>query len=184
MVTLDPINVNEPRAKRTYTYNEEDIKAIAKEGLEETLEFEAASGAKYKVFENIVDKDGHPRFIEGDVEIQEIEGFNTVYGKWSLSGSHLLIVCCGSIANGTVFSFGRLTKNIVMPKWIKDKIIPVASVYVDIRQTYAYANDLSSQSITTYLIKSGDDISITMGSITATTDKTFRIAFDLLIDND
>ena len=47
-----------------------------------------------KVFENIVDKDGHKRFIEGDITFENITGVSKVYGKWSLSGNHLMIVIC------------------------------------------------------------------------------------------
>ena len=64
-VIVDPEVVNEPKKQRVPQWTKDDIKAIAKEGLEQTLEFEADPKAKYKVFENIVDKDGHPRFIEG-----------------------------------------------------------------------------------------------------------------------
>ena len=43
--------------------------------------------------EDIVDADGHKRFIEGNVTPANIIGENDIqYAKWSLSGSHLMIV--------------------------------------------------------------------------------------------
>ena len=55
----------------------------------------------YKIFENIVDNQGNTRFIEGDITIQEVSGVSKLFGKWSLSGSHLLIVLALGIANAT-----------------------------------------------------------------------------------
>ena len=74
-----------------------------------------------KVFENIVDKDGHKRFIEGDITPAETTGITFTYAKWSLSGSHLQIVLAMTIAAGTYSTFylGDITN---LPKWIFDKI--------------------------------------------------------------
>ena len=53
---------------------------------------------------NLVDKDGHERFIEGDIPDPEITGLTPIYYKWSLSGTHLMIVMAGTIENGTNLS--------------------------------------------------------------------------------
>ena len=186
MVTLDPINVNEPRPKRTYTYNEEDIKAIAKEGLEQTQEFEAASGSKFKLFENIVDKDGHKRFIEGDIEIaptfQELVTKN--YGKWALSGSHLLIVLAYEVDNGTELPYGAISL-LKLPKWIMDKLVPLFSNAVSHTSIRYWADNLSAQDTGAYLRKlDSETLDIYLsGAVTLTADRSTRIAFDLLIDN-
>ena len=136
--------------------------------------------------ENIVDKDGHERFIEGDIDLAEsvAEGIEKIYGKWSLTGTHLLLVICFSIASGTVHSFGKVVDSINLPQWIKDKIIPVASQTVDLKSIAFYGSDLSTQNTTAYLVKSSNIVYINVGSITASADRSVRIAFDLLIDNE
>lgn len=137
-----------------------------------------------KLFENIVDKDGHKRFIEGDITIIDTEGLTQKYGKWSLCGSHLLIVLACEIANGTTISGKRCV--IDVPNWVKDKIVPLFASLVIYKQEVAFANDSSSQNMTFYLQKSSVDgeISIHNASITASAIRNFRIAFDLLIDNE
>lgn len=60
-------------------------------------------------FEDIVDKNGNPRFIEGTITPETISGITFTYCKWSLSGTHLMIVLAGTcknvtLANNTTFS--------------------------------------------------------------------------------
>ena len=127
------------------------------------------------------DEAGHQRFIEGDITFNEIEGLTQTYGKWSLSGSHLLIVIAGSIANETAIS-GTIISSIDLPAWIKDKLVPIYGQAI-VRQTdYAYSSDgATNQSVLNVLGKSGANIYV--GSyITATADRYFRYQFDLLID--
>ena len=50
----------------------------------------------------LTDSKGNPRFIEGEGTPMEMEGFTASYCKWSLSGTHLMIVLSGSFANATV----------------------------------------------------------------------------------
>ena len=139
-----------------------------------------------KVFENIVDKDGHDRFIEGDVNLEEVTGIAKLYGKWSLSGSHLMIVLCFSVENGLSLST-TLLANIPLPKWIKDKMVPVFTNNIIPYVTVVAANETytTTQNFSLALRKQpNDDIVIYLAGAT-TTDKRFaRIQFDLLIDNE
>lgn len=142
-----------------------------------------------KSFENIVDKDGHKRFIEGLITTTAQEGITYNFAKWSLSGSHLLIVIFGSYANGTTISndfiFGYLND---LPTWIKDKIYPMYedTIYVIFGQYSARGSGGATQPFNVNLAKSLDgtiDVRKS-GAVTASGDKHFRVQFDLLIDND
>ena len=138
-----------------------------------------------KVFEDIKDKDGHPRFIEGDITITETtEGITQKYGKWSLSGSHLLIVVALDVANTTALSFGNLVSDIGLPTWIVDKIVAIQGEYVLINSTTFYNASNQTQNLQTHLRKSSGKILISHGSLTLSDDRSGRIQFDLLIDNE
>ena len=136
-----------------------------------------------KVFEHIVDKDGHKRFIEGDITINTITGVTQSYGKWSLSGSHFMIVIAGAVANATVLTAGTLV-DIELPSWILSKIVGVVADIVDSKEFTLWATNYSKQSIGINLIKQTAKLRVSYGSLTLTADRTFRIQFDLLIDNE
>lgn len=137
-----------------------------------------------KDINTLVDSDGHDRFIEGDVNLlSDVVGITKTYGKWSLSGTHLMIVFAGSIPNGTEW-VNKTFSVIDMPDWIKDKIVPVHSVTVVEQKTLVLYGG-TAQNATVYLEKNQQGrVSLYLSSITANADKTFRISFDLLIDND
>lgn len=140
------------------------------------------------VFENIVDKNGNKRFIEGDIVLVDgLTGFTQTYGKWALSGSHLLIVVAFDIADATAFIGARIC-NINIPEWIYDKIYALyggANAVVTNITASGYADDYSSQTATVYMTKpTGQPLSIYINAITTTKERHFRIAFDLLIDNE
>ena len=138
-----------------------------------------------QIFEEITDKDGHKRFIEGEIKL-----LNTVpssvtkdYGKWSLSGTHLLIVLAVTIDDASTIT-GALSK-LDLPDWIVDKIVPLAGNNVIYKPgQYAMADDSSVQQITHMLTKLSAGIYIYTGSLTTTAVRHTRIQFDLLIDNE
>ena len=156
----------------------DDAKIILSNSLNITGDLQA--------FENIVDKDGHARFIEGDIDLAATtpEGVTKVYGKWSLSGSHLLIVVAFDVANTTVIPFGELCR-VNIPKWILDKLYPIYNSDIILRQAITYYDDDGNlQTGTAYLKKYSSFIGINITSVTLTADRHCRIAFDLLIDNE
>lgn len=135
--------------------------------------------------EDIVDKNGNKRFIESDITIEEITGVTQTYGKWSLSGSHLLIVVAGQIADESVLSEGTTLANIELPSWINEKIVPVmTNTYIDRKSFPAVASTWGVQNLDIALrkITGGVDLRI-VSSLTLTANRGFRVAFDLLIDN-
>ena len=134
---------------------------------------------------NLIGKDGHERFDDGDIQLNASapEGVEKVYGKWSLSGTHLLVVLCINIPNTTNLGNLNLTK-ITFPKWIFDKIIPLTSSVIEKKTFDAFGSDNTSQSLTVWLQKTSSTIDLNTSSFTASADRKVRISFDLLIDND
>ena len=134
-----------------------------------------------RIFEAIVDDNLHKRFVEGSITTPTISGVTISYAKWSLSGTHLLIVIAGSIESGTTLTNSTLGQ-IMLPDWIKDKIVPIVNNLVEEKNSVGWGTDYTQQSINVDLLKySSLDI---VASITTTAKRYFRIQFDLLIDND
>ena len=185
MPTLDGIVVTEPKETEVYTFNKNDIKKIAKESIEQADKLELNPNGTFRAFENIVDKDGHPRFIEGDIELVNNAIPTKIYGKWALSGTHLLLVLCLSAKQNDNISGGIITKPINIPQWILDKITPLwGGVEVDKITIYYYDVSSNQQSTTAYLEKKDTGLVIYHSGLGLTQDRACRIAFDLLIDNE
>ena len=136
-----------------------------------------------KVFEDIKDKDGHVRFDEGEITFEEHEGITKTFAKWSLSGTHLMIVLAGQVANGTTIENNSVFAKINLPSWIIDKIYPTYDATVFVQTLYFYASGGANQNCGSRLVKETYGLSLKpAGNTTMSTDKTFRWAFDLLID--
>ena len=130
----------------------------------------------------LVDSDGHNRFVEGNITPETISGVTFTYNKWSLSGTHLMIVIAGDVASGTTLSNQNLCK-INLPSYIKNKIVTIFASVVALNETKAFDGSWNSQDIYSYLFKTDSDIGIYVYSTTEfATNKSFRIQFDLLID--
>ena len=157
----------------------------SKPQLLEAVEQEAEVNG-LKAFENIVDKDGHKRFIEGEIDIETITGVTKTYGKWSLSGSQLLIVLALEIADTTVLGTSTyFTNDIDLPQWLKDKIIPVTSGLVDNITFNMRGSDWSAQAASVALIKDDDKLKLRcLSSVTLSAKRYVRLAYNLLIDNE
>ena len=137
-----------------------------------------------KILENIEDSASHKRFLEGDVNLaaDAPAGITKTYGKWSLSGTHLMFVLAGTIANGTVLSWGVLAACAGMPQWVLDKIFPMTDSYVDRKDFEIFADNLTTQTLSAWLRKT-TVLFISVNALTLSADRSFRISFDLLIDN-
>ena len=134
----------------------------------------------------LVDGVGHPRFIEGDGVPLEQEGYTDVYCKWSLSGTHIMFVVAGNIADTTTITNGASFGVFELPEWIMDKIYPVFANELEIKVVTTYASDWSSQDMACDLAKVDGKMKIRLvgGNFTASADRNFRAQFDLLIDNE
>lgn len=149
---------------------------------------DSTNGNPVAIMENIKDSSGHNRFIEGTLTpLENPTGLTFSYLKWSLSGTHLIIVLAGTIeANTSItpFKFGGSLNN--LPSWIYDKLIPYYSSYIGYFKyslsTNGYAETstinayISKQDNTLYVRDTGSQL-----SFAATT--YFRANIDLLIDN-
>ena len=170
----------------------EMISAGAQSEIAEALEGDISIGGDLevagdaKLFENIVDAQGHKRFIEGDIDLlEDATEYTKTYGKWSLSGTHLMIVLGIDVANGTTTTHNTLAI-LSLPQWVKDKIyVLYGSATVLAHQATGYGDDYTSQQVSSAINKRADGkVEIYLASFTASANRHFRIAFDLLIDNE
>lgn len=140
------------------------------------------------LMENIKDENGNLRFIEGTFDITTIEGITKDYAKWSLSGSHLMIVLVLSGTSGSAISSYNLAALIEIPKWIYDKIYLDAREVVDAKNLNLFGSNWTTQSLQIACTKAGDNklrlYSNNSSTFTLDADRSGRIQFDLLIDNE
>lgn len=137
----------------------------------------------------VVDSKGRPRFIQGT---NSSGGFapnigSITYGEWSLSGTHLMAVIAGSIKANVTIHDGTVIGHFELPKWVTDKIAPVwANTYIEAKNISLRGNDWSEKDVKSILSK-GDisiDIVIAQEFTNDSTERHFRIQYDLLIDTD
>lgn len=140
------------------------------------------SGASwgFPSMERIVDANDNFRFVEGAITMQTITGITQTYGKWSLSGTHLMIVLAGKIENESTIS-GTLAY-VNLPNWVLNKIIPLVANLVSSKDIILWSETYSTQSIGVNIRKETNRLTINIGNITLTAERYFRIEFDLLID--
>lgn len=138
---------------------------------------------KLKAFENITDVNDNLRFVEGEINLPSVTGVTYPFTKWSLSGSHLMIVICGNITQGTTFSIKRA--DITIPQWLLDKITPLTATYVNagysdiVDNSYAQVGRISSN-----LEKTSTNLRLNFICVTEdspTSDGSFRLQYDLII---
>ena len=139
-----------------------------------------------EVLDSLVDSAGNPRFIEGDLEVQTVTGVTANYYKWSLSGTHLMLVLACTLENSAVISNGTDLAIINLPSFINDKILPVYTdnKTVNIIRASALASDLTTQVIGLGLRKDTNLTIRVYEGLTLTKERNFRVQFDLLIDNE
>ena len=137
-----------------------------------------------KDISNLVDSKGNPRFIEGEGTPETIEGFEATYCKWSLSGTHLMLVLAGTYANEAVISSLQLLCTFDLPDFVMNKITPVAGQLIEYKNIIAYASNASSQTQNAFLRKSANLGIATNSALTLTAERNFRIQFDILIDSE
>lgn len=138
------------------------------------------------LFDNIKDSHGNNRFLEGTVTNSIPSSITTLYAKWSLSGSHLMVVFAGSVEAGTTISADTYIASAEgLPQWVRDKCVGIKSNVI----SFGTAEGIDSGwSVTTFSVRlekeSGKLIIKKSGNTTLSNATVFRISFDLLIDND
>lgn len=134
------------------------------------------------ICENLKDANGNNRFIEGNISTNEISGITYNYTKWSLSGSHFMIVIAGTIENGTNIT-SRQIASATLPAFIHSKISVGQNGFIDTKPFNMIASDNTTQQVRIDFDRnSGNIVSFWISDITLTAKRSFRFAFDLLID--
>lgn len=135
---------------------------------------------------NIVDSHGNKRFVEGNIAIEPISGVTKIYGKWSLSGTHLMIRLILNFANNTTLEGSSKICTINLPQWIMNKITSLYDVYISFNNFNTSGNGADT-TIKLSLRKFNTNALAIYNSATAYVSKRFetvQIQFDLLIDSD
>ena len=133
----------------------------------------------------LVDSSGHDRFVTEEITLETITGVTKTYGKWSLSGTHLLIVLGLSIDDATTLAEGTKLCSLNLPAWMEAKIVPLFGSIISRYVGNIYNPSTgSAQEIRVNLRKDANSKSILdlTASLTTTALRNARIAFDLLID--
>lgn len=139
---------------------------------------------------NIVDSHGNSRFVEGDITMNTFEGVTQTYGKWSLSGTHLMIVLVFTADANTELPSNRSLARIPLPQFILDKIKPLdKGEYVDTKLFNMRGKDnwwQATYNLNILINKASNYVFLSTTSVipTITNDCTVRIQFDLIIDSE
>ena len=140
-----------------------------------------------KDISTLVDSKGNPRFIEGEGTPATIEGFTATYCKWSLSGSHLMIVFAGILASGFILEWDTNLRADFkdIPSFILDKTAVLFQNYVD-KKIVSIFGEAGTEATTRWVLSKEANkfvVRATSGG-TLTEAKNFRVQFDLLIDTE
>ena len=140
------------------------------------------------LFETITDSHGNNRFVEGDLVLSTISGITFSYGKWSLSGTHLMVVLAGKIASGAYIGGYIRIASANVPDYILNKVQYIIPSRNDVRRQYFDIYSLGARVLAQklfFLDKQSNGLNIGSSSIdpfTASEDGYFHIQFDLIID--
>ena len=163
--------------------NEKEVETVDEDTQETIITYEY-SYQLLNAIEALVDDSGNHRFIEGNGTPATIEGFEATYCKWSLSGTHLMLVLAGNFENAVSVTQGAVLATFAIPEFVLNKISTVIGSNIEYKQVSAYSADYDTQSMV-FLLRKFATLVITCNSnITFTKARTFRIQFDLLIDNE
>ena len=138
--------------------------------------------------EGILDKDGHARFIEGEITTPTITGVEFTYKKWSLSGTHLMLVLAGNLTAANI-SQGTKIGEVTLPTWINNKIYTLISASQIVTINKMTARLTGGTPIVEYACELGkNDTNIEIYNSVEINPSLynggFRLQFDLLIDNE
>lgn len=138
---------------------------------------------------NIVDSNGNKRFVEGDLFFGTTqEGVTTNYKKYSLSGTHLMLVLELEIDADT--SFNAFNVTCTLPDYIKNKIVALDTTSQIVIPTRSYTGMVAGtwqqvSKLSSYLAKSTQGLTMVIAQDGTHTAKTiYRIQYDLLIDSE
>lgn len=140
--------------------------------------------------ETIKDNQNYSRFINGDVLISSgADGLTKVFGRYSLSGTHLQIavLISNETENDITLNTYKSMANCNVPIWLANKIFTMPNSNVIEVKTFDIGNRSSLLTIKpgkkAYLEKSGNKLTILAGeNITLQPNDFIRISFNLIIE--
>ena len=156
----------------------------SEEEIQSLIEEQGGSGGP--TLDDIVDKKGNKRFIEGNGTPITRSGLTNTYCKWSLSGTHLMCVIAGNLADGTSFEREDTLASFTVPSYIASKIFSVYKNNIEFRNVSFYGNDGTVQNGAFNIGCENNVIYFKFASMYTASgqERHFRIQFDLLIDSD
>lgn len=140
--------------------------------------------------ETIKDNNNYSRFFNGDVLLgSNVAGLTKVFGRYSLSGTHLQIavLISNKAENDITIPKYTLIARCNIPGWLANKIYTLGDTMVIELKTFDIGNSSSLLTIKTskkvYLETSGNEIRIVAGeNITLQSNDFMRISYDLIIE--
>lgn len=142
-------------------------------------EIEKASKA---TLEDIVDTAGNKRFIEGALTTGTFTAIKFTYARWSLSGTHLMLVVNFDTTNATSVNIGAVLAEAELPSYILNKIV---GNVLDWKYANIFDSSTQTDNIGVYLKKDNNVLKITSAqNKSLMMNNTARIQFDLLIDSE
>lgn len=149
-------------------------------------------------FEQISDNNGHLRFVEGNMDMSALTalGLSAVFGKWALSGNHLMFVCAFRNVSGNPITLPDWTKigkcsTPTLPQFIYDSLHDVSGGVL----ASAPLQGCSGSDVTrvlrmgaAFIEKNGGYINIVARAITGESEPSLgnydylRVNFDFIID--
>ena len=158
------------------------------EALKENHDDPSASwgSAGGNLLSDIEDSAGNKRFIEGEGVATTITNLSISYKKWSLSGTHLMIVYAGGTSSTVSFSANQKLIEYTLPEYVSDKIYPVWSDNLILTNMYFIDGGGSTVETMKVLVKKDNNKLVIQNTqawdVSGTTH--FRFQFDLLIDSE
>ena len=144
------------------------------------------AGSVWTYLKNEHDEDGHQRFLSGTATITPPEGVTVNYAKWSLSGTHLMLVLDITMAPGTELANNDIYAVFNLPSWIVNKLVSPLDEYIDAKNAPIRESGyvLTNYNIRYYVYKdSTDAISIrNLSQSVGDTTQYARVTFDFIID--
>lgn len=174
-------------ANPTLAGTEADLTGLEVDGTKYKVSSGSGGGSSTPLLEDIVDSAGNKRFVEGEATPETISGFTFSYNKWSLSGTHLMMVCAGTVDSANLISGLTICTYENIPDYIMNKIVALwfNGTTVDVKTVYFRSlEDSSGTSVNIRLVKENNNLYVKCYASQAITNVGFRIQFDLLIDAD
>lgn len=147
----------------------------------------AEEGGGGATLDDIVDSHGNKRFIEGNLIVETATGVTITYNKWSLSGTHLMLVLAIEYDTTASFAVDDLFASVELPNYIINKIASGSRIInVQSPVSYKISDDSVFANFRYNLIRNNNTLQIKYAAASIPTMQACysRLQFDLLIDSE